>query len=349
MRTNAFTAATAAAGLLANAVLAHPEVLPRAEVARRGMMSKRCEPAAAAFNKKRYEKRNVNKKREAEALMPAERSTKNATYTITTEAPYYDVIQNDTCVLAPEVTWGPYVYPNSQTLRQDMSEDQAGVPLTLDVGVLDMATCEPLEGVMVNFWHCNATGSYSSFTGRNPNTPFLELLAGLNISADAYNIGVTDLHTDDTTWLRGMWPTDEEGMMEMKTVFPGFYVDRAIHIHAQVYHNWVLRDNGTISSGDIVSAGQLYFDEALEERIMALEPYVSHTEINRTTNAVDNIFGDSFKGGYNPVISVVPADGVNEENGMIGYITIGVDLNDVETHSLGGLDEEVDPITGQDI
>lgn len=347
-----FTTAAATAGLLASAVMAHPEVLPKGEVARRSMMSKRCEGAAANFNKKRYAKRTNEKRAAAAALDEADMVAKrgeNASYTITTEAPYYSVLQNDTCVLTPEVTWGPYVYPNSQTLRQDMSEDQAGVPLTLDVGVLDMATCEPLEGVMVNFWHCNATGSYSSFTALSPNTPFLDLLDQLNISASEYNIGVTDLHTDDSLFLRGMWPTDAAGMMEMKTVFPGFYVDRAIHIHVQVYHDWVLRENGTISSGDIVSAGQLYFDEALESQIMALDPYSQHTQIDRTTNDIDSIFSDSFDGGYNPVISVVPADGEDVTNGMIGYITIGVDLNDVETHSLGGLDEEVDPLTGQSL
>lgn len=173
MKFNAF----AAAGLMATSVLAHPKALPRSEVARRGMMSKRCEANAGNFNKKRYDQRI--QKRSAEA-----KRAENATYTITTEAPYYDVIQNDTCVLEPEVTWGPYVYPNSQTLRQDMSEGQPGVPLTLDVGVLDMATCEPLENVLVDFWHCNATGSYSSFTALSPNTPFLELLQSLNISSD---------------------------------------------------------------------------------------------------------------------------------------------------------------------
>ncbi|KAJ4410316.1 hypothetical protein N0V82_009263 [Gnomoniopsis sp. IMI 355080] len=341
--------AAATVGLLSTGALAHPEVLPRGEIARRGMMSKRCEPAAAAFNKKRYAERMNKKRAEEEAEFLAKRAaSENATYTITTEAPYYSVIQNDTCVLSPEITWGPYVYPNSQTLRQDMSEDQPGVPLTLDVGVLDMATCEPLPNVMLNFWHCNATGSYSSFTALSPNTPFLDLLQELNISASDYNIGVTDLHTDDTTFLRGMWPTDANGMMQMKTVFPGFYVDRAIHIHVQVYHDWVLRSNGTISSGDIVSAGQLYFDEELEEKIMALEPYSQHTQINRTTNAVDSIFSDSFANGYDPVISVVPADGEDVTKGMIGYITIGVDTTAVETHSLGGLDEEVDE-NGQDI
>jgi protocatechuate 3,4-dioxygenase beta subunit len=110
-----------------------------------------------------------------------------------------------------------------------MSEDQPGVPLLLDVGVLDINTCEPLPNALVSFWHCNATGSYSSFTALSPNTPFLELLAQLNISQADFESGkVTDLHTDDTTFLRGMWPTNDEGVMEMQTIFPGFYVERSM-------------------------------------------------------------------------------------------------------------------------
>lgn len=264
----------------------------------------------------------------AKRSLDLEERSGNTTYQITTEAPYYDVIQNDTCVLTPEVTQGPYVWPRSQTLRQDMSEDQPGVPLWLDVGVLDMATCEPLENALVSLWHCNATGSYSSFTGLSPNTPFVELLSQLNVTN--FTIGETDLHTDETTFLRGMWPTDSHGVLEMKTIFPGFYVERAIHIHTQVYTDWVLHGNGTVSSGNIVSTGQLYFDEDTSQRIMALEPYSSHTEIDRTTNDVDSIFDQSFADEYNPVVSVVPADGENPENGLIGYITMGVDTTAIE-------------------
>lgn len=77
MKFNAF----AATGLLATAVLAHPRALPRSEIARRGTMSKRCEANAANFNKKRYDQRIYNKRAEA-------KRAENATYTITTEAPY---------------------------------------------------------------------------------------------------------------------------------------------------------------------------------------------------------------------------------------------------------------------
>lgn len=328
--------------LSATAVVAHPEVLPRGEINRRSAMSKRCEGAAA----------NLNKKRHAKQMEKRAWGSGNSTVEVTTLAPYFDVIQNDTCVLTPEVTAGPYVWPISQTLRQDMTEDQPGVPLWLDIGVLDMATCEPLENVLLSFWHCNATGSYSSFDALSPNIGFPDLLEELNITD--FEIGKTDLHTGDSTWLRGMWPTDSEGskctsptllcfpltlvtnpipkqsVMEMKTIFPGFYIERAIHIHVQAFTDWTLYPNGTVASGNLVSTGQIYFDEALEQQIMALSPYSSHTEINRTTNAEDTVFSDDTVGGYNPILSVVAADGENVENGMVGYITVGVDTAAIE-------------------
>ncbi|EKG09400.1 Intradiol ring-cleavage dioxygenase core [Macrophomina phaseolina MS6] len=109
-----------------------------------------------------------------------------------------------------------------------------------------MATCEPLPGALVSLWHCNATGSYSSFTGQSPNTPFLELLDQLNVTN--FTIGSTDIHTDDSTWLRGMWPTDKHGMMEMRTVFPGFYIERTIHIHTQASVDGLLCNAGVLTS-----------------------------------------------------------------------------------------------------
>lgn len=212
----------ASIGLMASAVVAHKEVAPGV-VKRHANLSKRCAAGSAAFKQKRFQKRQ-----EAANLV---RRSGNSSVTIVTEAPYYEYLQNNTCVLAPDVTAGPYYWPRSETLRQDMTEDQIGVPLTLDVGVIDMATCEPLPNALVAFWHCNATGSYSSFTGRDPNTDFRELLESLNVTD--FEIGTTDLHTDDTTWLRGMWPTNDDGILEMKTIFPGFYIQRSIHIHAQ--------------------------------------------------------------------------------------------------------------------
>ncbi|KAF4904110.1 hypothetical protein CGCVW01_v013048 [Colletotrichum viniferum] len=308
-----------ATALLTGVAVAHPgheHGLSHTEMVRRGNLSKRCAVQAGQFSE-------VRKRRHAEKRSLASRhlAARDSNVTIHTEGPHYNTLQNDTCVLTPEVTKGPYVWPQSQTLRQDMSEDQAGVPLYLDIGVLNINTCEVMEDVLVDLWHCNATGSYSSFTGRDPNTPFEELLEQLNVT-----IGPDlDLHTDDTTWLRGMWPTDSNGIMEMKTVFPGFYVERTIHIHAQVHTDWSVRSNGTIVGSNIANTGQIFFDEELSAQIMALEPYVSHTEINRTTNDIDSIFAAEVVGGWNPNMIVEPLDGEDVTKGMLAYITLGVE------------------------
>ncbi|EOD44191.1 putative protocatechuate -dioxygenase beta subunit protein [Neofusicoccum parvum UCRNP2] len=300
---------------LISGVIAHPHHdLSYAELTRRSHLSKRCEGAAASMNRKRWAKRNAKRDLAARAA--------NTTYTITSEAPYYDVLQNNTCILTEEVTTGPYIWPRSQTLRQDMTEGEPGVPLYLDIGVMDVNSCEPLPDVLVDVWHCNSTGSYSSFTGLSPDTPFSELLEQLNVTIGQ---GELDLHTDDTTFLRGMWPTDENGITEIKTIFPGYYVERTVHIHVQVHDNWVVRANGTVASSDTISTGQIFAAEDLTQQIVALEPYASHTTINRTTNAVDSIYSEETKNGFDPVLDIVPLDGSDPTKGMVGYITIGVD------------------------
>ncbi|OJJ74474.1 hypothetical protein ASPBRDRAFT_204603 [Aspergillus brasiliensis CBS 101740] len=307
------------AATLASLAIAHPgphRKATRAEISRRQELSARCAQHAGEYNAKRW-KRVLGKRQD------------NLAFEDTIETPYYRTIQNGTCVLTPDVTSGPYWWANSQTLRQDISEDQPGVPLLLDIGVLDMATCQPLEGVLVDVWHCNATGKYSSFTGLPNDISKTEMLQGLDLTW--FEPGQSDIHTDNETWLRGLWPTDSNGMAEMKTIFPGFYFGRAIHIHVQVHTDWVLRDNGTLASGKTVSTGQIFFDEELEQQITALEPYSSVTGFQRVVNGLDDTFHNENTDGYNAVVSVIPMDGVDVRNGMIGYITIGVDTETVDS------------------
>ncbi|KAL1645546.1 hypothetical protein SLS58_003857 [Diplodia intermedia] len=132
-------------------------------------------------------------------------------------------------------------------------------------------------------------------------------------------IGKSDLHTDDTTFLRGIWPSDADGVLEMKTVFPGFYAGRTI------YTNWTLHGNGTFPSGHVASTGQLYFDERVRRQVMAHEPYRSHTETERVANDDDHHIGKGRVGGCNPVVIVVAANGEDLGNGMIRHIIMGVD------------------------
>ncbi|KAI3006020.1 hypothetical protein CBS147346_4047 [Aspergillus niger] len=306
------------AATLASLAIAHPgphKKATRAEISRRQELSARCAQHAGEYNAKR--RKRAFEKRQSDTTIEA-----------TTESPYYKTIQNDTCVLTPEVTAGPFWWAESQTLRQDMSEDQPGVPLILDVGVLDMATCEPLEGVLVDLWHCNATGKYSSFTALPMNEDKNAVLQSLNLTW--FEPGQSDIHTGNETWLRGMWPTDSNGMMEMRTIFPGYYYGRSIHIHVQVHTDWVARENGTLASGKTVSTGQFFFDEGLSQEITSIPPYSDVTGIERLVNGLDDTFHNENTDGYNAIVSVIPIDGDDFKNGMLGYITVGVDTEAVE-------------------
>lgn len=63
----------------------------------------------------------------------------------------------------------------------------------------------------------------------------------------------------------------------------------------------------------------------MSAQLMALEPYASHTQINRTTNDVDDIYAGETANGWDPSLQLVPMDGVDISNGVIGYVTVGVD------------------------
>jgi hypothetical protein len=64
------------------------------------------------------------------------------------------------CVLQPDATAGPYLV-TGEAFRSDVTNGQEGVPLTLEICIMDTSTCEPVPGVYLDLWHTNATGVYS--------------------------------------------------------------------------------------------------------------------------------------------------------------------------------------------
>jgi protocatechuate 3,4-dioxygenase beta subunit len=107
------------------------------------------------------------------------------------------------CVLSPEVTEGPYWIANKLT-RRDVTEGRPGLPLELVLTVQDAKTCEPIAGADVEFWHCDAGGTYS---------------------------GVSD----SKRFLRGHQKADAHGRARFLTVYPGWYRGRTPHIHLKVH------------------------------------------------------------------------------------------------------------------
>ena len=71
------------------------------------------------------------------------------------------------CKLSPEQEVGPY-YLDDELLRSDISEGRPGVPLILDIEVMDARRCVPLVDAIIDVWQCDALGVYSGFTKNAP-------------------------------------------------------------------------------------------------------------------------------------------------------------------------------------
>ncbi|QRW15601.1 intradiol ring-cleavage dioxygenase [Rhizoctonia solani] len=274
-----------------------------------------------------------------------------ATPTSSADAPTYSTIQNSTCVTTPEVTEGPY-YVNNELLRQDIREDQAGVELILDIGVMDVTTCTPLEQALVEIWHCNSTGHYSGFTaantgggGGNGTAPSGNMTVpsgnataptgtesipaaptgGAGGCVVLANLYVSYLNISPESFLRGGYATNSEGMVEFLTTYPGFYTGRTVHIHTMIHTNYSVATNGSIIShaGNVRHIGQLFFDDDLNDKILSQGVYANTSE-TRTYNDEDSILDSENADGYNAYASTELL-GETETDGILAYITIGVD------------------------
>ena len=179
------------------------------------------------------------------------------------------------CVLMPELTAGPY-YLDLDLVRSDIAEGRPGLPLDLRVRVVDAEACEPIERAAVDVWHCDARGAYSGVEG-----------------------------AEGETFCRGVQLTDAAGVAEFRTVFPGWYTGRAVHIHVKVQVD-----------GDQTHTGQLFFDPEVTSAVYALEPYAERGEPD-VANSSDGIYAES--GGVTVVAVEV------DEGSSSGAVSLGVD------------------------
>jgi protocatechuate 3,4-dioxygenase beta subunit len=180
-----------------------------------------------------------------------------------------------TCVLTPEMTEGPYYVPNEK-VRRNITEGRPGTPLELRLTVVNASTCKPLKGAVVDVWHADALGVYSGSVANNPGTNFM----------------------------RGVQKTDSTGLALFKTVYPGWYQGRAVHVHVKVY-----------LGGNVLHTGQFFFDDALTDTVYRRAPY--STRGGRTTrNADDSIYRN---GGSRSMLKVTRLG-----TGYRGAITMGV-------------------------
>jgi len=162
---------------------------------------------------------------------------------------------------------GPY-YLDGQPFRADLVEDRVGVPLRVTV-MLRGDDGSPVAGATVDVWHCDALGRYSGFAPA----------------------GAVDSAGDrGERFLRGRQVTDSDGRCEFRTIYPGWYGGRTVHIHviAEV-------DGRRLTS-------QLFFSDTLTEAVLARPPYAERPDRD-TVNATDEIFAHE---GEDTVLAVTP-------------------------------------------
>lgn len=108
----------------------------------------------------------------------------------------------------------------------------------MDIQVIDTNTCNPLPNIYMDIWHCNATVSFSHhpfipalclLIEPRPLTPALQgVYSGVQASGNGDESDATNL---DATFLRGIQPSNKEGIVQFESIFPGHYTGRATHIH----------------------------------------------------------------------------------------------------------------------
>ncbi len=117
-------------------------------------------------------------------------------------------------------------------------------------------------------------------------------------------LGDGDTGTEDRRFLRGIQRTDAKGLALFKTIYPGWYVGRTVHVHVTVH-----------VGGNVVHTGQLYFPERLTDAVFRRAPY-SRRPNRSTRNAADSIYRN---GGRRSTLKLTRSGA-----GYVGSIVMGV-------------------------
>ena len=214
----------------------------------------------------------------------------------------------DLCLLTPELMEGPF-YVDDPLLRRDVTEGKPGVPLKLRLAVADVNTCAPLANAAVDIWHCDAHGYYSGVSANNPGPDADPAL----VAAAAQQM-----------FLRGVQLTNEEGIAEFTTIYPGWYQGRTIHIHVKVHVDGAAGGE-LYEGGHVAHIGQLFFADAISDEVFATaQAYAGRPDNMRTRNDQDGILGGHLdEPGF--LIALTPLAEGSVQDGFEGTITFAVD------------------------
>jgi protocatechuate 3,4-dioxygenase beta subunit len=168
-------------------------------------------------------------------------------------------------------TNGPNVLTESGIVRVDIrssfgaaSGTAEGVPLRVELTVVEADTGAALPGAAVYVWHCDRDAAYS-----------------------LYSPGA-----EQENYLRGVQAADDAGKLAFTSIFPAAYAGRWPHIHFEVYAG--LPD--ATSAGEPLTTSQLAFPEDVCTAVYATDGYeTSAPNLAETSLRDDTVFSDGWE------------------------------------------------------
>lgn len=197
--------------------------------------------------------------------------------------------------LIANTTEGPCYFSVNEI--EDISAGRTGLPMMLCLKVID-TDCNPVEGYVVEVWHCDKSGVYSADTSESDDS---NRFAGNFCSGG-------DVEAENSTWFRGEQTTDSNGRVNFKSCFPGWYSGRTIHIHFRVR-------NGSVDS--VIS--QLCFSDDFCEEICTTHSEYSDrgTQDTPLSSGRDTVFGSDYEEHQSSVMQ-------NTDGTLLAYKTLQI-------------------------
>jgi protocatechuate 3,4-dioxygenase beta subunit len=206
-----------------------------------------------------------------------------------------------TCELIPEETAGPFpgdgtngpnILTEDGVVRRDITKSiraasgvAGGVPLTVDLTVVDHDQCGPKPGAAVYIWHCDREGRYSMYESLT-----------------------------DENYLRGVQVADANGKVSFASIFPAAYDGRWPHIHFQVFDSVDQATNGR----NRIAVSQMALPKDVCNAVYATDGYEQSVQnLARTSLDSDMVFSDGHD-LQDPTMSG------NVSGGYTAALTIGV-------------------------
>ena len=162
------------------------------------------------------------------------------------------------------------------------ADAEPGTEMQLHLRVLGAAgdSCDshPVPGIEIYIWHTDAQGYYSGFGDPGEQQP------------DVRYAGVpsrNDLKNNDR-FCRGVGVTDANGVVSFRSIFPGWYNGRDIHVHFMVVRpGTTSRGRETYRDDGHILTTQFYFEPELIDSVhKASEPYLRRTLLPAYEDAI---------------------------------------------------------------